>query len=223
MSKARFLTNPDLNQLATHLDRLRADMTSGDPEMLASRTGTQYQPLSQEQGAFHFNLLGQSVLLTYPFWTVLDAQTNQSLPLPLQALALYYFTHADGFPLELRWVSFADLPDGRFYNQAYQGYTGRELGRVFQNDLEAFSRAAGMAGGILLPRDREAPGDRAFIFHTLPRVSLLTAYWLGDEDFPASAQVLFQASSPHYLPTDVCAFLGSTLTRRLIKFKPPSE
>jgi hypothetical protein len=51
----------------------------------------------------------------------------------------------------------------------------------------------------------------------LPRLSILVAYWSGDEDFPTSVQVLFESSTPHYLPTDVCAYLGSSLTRMLLK------
>ena len=36
-----------------------------------------------------------------------------------------------------------------------------------------------------------------------------------NEDFPASANVLFDSSIVHYLPTDVCAGLGSALVDRL--------
>jgi hypothetical protein len=217
MSKARFLNNPDPNQLAKHVEKLRTDLADRDPAVLARQTGTQYQLQDQRRGVFDFSMLGQAVQLGYPAWVVLDANSKNEVALPLQALALYYFTHSDGAPIEQRWISFADLPDGRFYNQAYQGYTGRELGRNFQNDIEAFTRASLVNAGILLPTDHSSPGDCAFLFHALPRVSILVAYWLGDEDFPASAQVLFPASVPHYLPTDVCAFLGSTITRRLIK------
>jgi hypothetical protein len=45
----------------------------------------------------------------------------------------------------------------------------------------------------------------------------MVAYWLGDEDFPSTCQILFDAAAGHYLPSDAYAILGSTLTRRLIK------
>ena len=59
-------------------------------------------------------------------------------------------------------------------------------------------------------------GDAAFAFHVLPRVPLAVIYWRGDEDFPANCQILFDASASHYLPTDLCAILGSMLTRKLL-------
>jgi hypothetical protein len=51
----------------------------------------------------------------------------------------------------------------------------------------------------------------------LPRLSLLAAYWAGDEDFPASMRVLFDAAAEHHLPMDVCAIAGGMLTRRILK------
>jgi hypothetical protein len=46
---------------------------------------------------------------------------------------------------------------------------------------------------------------------------MLLVCWTGDEDFPAACQLLFDASAPHYLPTDGCAITGSLLTRQLLK------
>ncbi len=104
--------------------------------------------------------------------------------------------------------------DGRFYNQAFQGYTGAELQRHFKNDPEALRQAALNASGSLI---EDSPGDFAFYFQALPRFPLLLVIWEGDEDFPPSFQLLFDAAAAHYLPTDACAILGSSLTSRLKK------
>jgi hypothetical protein len=59
-------------------------------------------------------------------------------------------------------------------------------------------------------------GDASYAFWALPRVPVLVVYWLGDEEFPSSAQILFEASACHYLTPAACAILGSTITRRFI-------
>jgi len=100
----------------------------------------------------------------------------------MQALLLYYFVTADGKSPEAHWISFADLPDGRFYNQAFQGYSGNELARSFQNDLDAFERQPGGRAGIAT-ESSDIPGDRAFLFQALPRLALLIAYWSGMKIF----------------------------------------
>jgi hypothetical protein len=129
------------------------------------------------------------------------------------ALLLYYFSVADGAPLSDRWISFSELPDGKFYNQAFQGYTGQRLVQVFKNNRQSFELAAARQDGRRLSH-----GDVGFMFQALPRIPLMVAYWQGDEDFPSNFQILFDASASHYLPTDAYAILGSTLTRRLVAY-----
>jgi hypothetical protein len=133
-----------------------------------------------------------------------------------QAQLAYYFTLSDGTPQTGRWISFSELPDGTFYTQAFQGYTGNELLKVFGNDENRFANAAVQAGGRPAGM-AQSIGDQAFIFRVLPHVSLMVVNWLGDEDFPASYRILFDAAASHHLTTDACAILGSTLTRRLVK------
>ena len=41
--------------------------------------------------------------------------------------------------------------------------------------------------------------------------------YAGDEDFPAQARVLFEATAPHYLSTDGLAILGGQLVGQIIK------
>ncbi len=129
-------------------------------------------------------------------------------------MLLYYLLTADGAPLTGKWVSFADLPDGRMYNAAFQGYSGDEIVKQFGLDLEGFKSACSKAGGE--PVD---VGSASFVFQALPKVPLMLTYWLGDEDFPSSCKVLFDEFVSHYLPIDACAILGSTLTGRVIRAK----
>jgi hypothetical protein len=129
-----------------------------------------------------------------------------------QALLAYHLRTTDGSTEEGRWISFSELPDGAFYFRAFQGYTGDLLARAFGGDLEALARAAEKLGGR-----RGAEGDLAFSFRALPRVPLHIVCWRGDEEFPPGAKFLFDSSAGRHLPTDVCAILGGTLTRRLIR------
>jgi hypothetical protein len=205
-----FKSNPDpATRLAARMKELRAQLEGIEPSALAARTGSEFT-----SSEFRLLLWGKPVCLTWPGCIALDTATRQELRPDQQAWLLYYFNTADGTPETGQWISFADLPDGRFYNQAFQGYTGQELSRDFGSDQAAFERAAARLDGRPYPL-----GDTAFIFHVLPNVTLLVVFWQGDEDFPPSYQILFDETASHYLPTDACAVLGSTLTRRLIASK----
>jgi hypothetical protein len=198
--------------LASRVDELRGAIQQISVNLLTERTGASYQALGPGRGELRLSLFDTAVLVTYPGLVGFNAKTDDELPLPFQAVLAYYFHTSDGVPLTGQWLSFADLPDGRIYNQAFQGYSGDELVKAFQLDVAAFKAACEMGGGVAT-----SFGDAAYIFYALPRLPLLVNYWCGDEDFPSSCKILFDSSVSHYLPTDVCAILGSMLTRKLIK------
>jgi hypothetical protein len=209
--------DPNFDHLADRVESLRASLRPFDPQMLAARTGATYTPSGPGRGEFSLPLWGIQTLVSYPGFVAKDESSPETLPSHAQTLLLYYFLTSDGVPLSNTWISFSELPEGRFYVQAFQGYTGQVIARTFSNDLKAFLQAAETLGG-----KRESLGEASFSFPVLPHVSILAVYWLGDEDFPSTSQILFDAAISHHLPTDACAILGSTLTGRIIKAKEKS-
>ncbi len=201
----------DPKSILRRMGELREQLRSKDPKSLAANSGARLESRGDGGAGLVFHLLGEELQLNLADFEV--SCPGGPPPAELhQLLALYYFARADGTPVSGRWISFAELPDGRFYNPAFQGYTGAELGRAFGNDLPALERAASRWNGVV-----QSLGDRAYAFDVLPRLPMLLVYWRGDEDFPAACQLLFDASAPHYLPTDGCAITGSLLTRQLLK------
>lgn len=204
-------TPTSAEQLAGRVDELRSTLRVQDPGLVAVRSGSSWLTLGPDRGEIHIPLWGEVCILTFPELTGYNAR-DEHLPDFKLALLLYYLVTAGGAPLTGRWVSFADLPDGRTYNAAFQGYSGDEIVKAFGLDLDGFKSACSKAGG-----EPVEVGSASFVFQALPRVPLLLTYWLGDEDFPSSCKVLFDESASHYLPIDACAILGSTLTGRVIK------
>jgi hypothetical protein len=204
------------NHLARRVSELHAQLRQASPNTLASHTGANYLPAGSLQGTFYLPFWGQEVSLTYPEFVGRDNRTGKILGIMAQALLAYYFTISDGTDQTDQWISFSELPDGKFYTAAFQGYTGGELVKTFGNDEHGFAKSATRIGGWR-PRLDKVLGDEAYAFQVFPHVTLLVVCWLGDEDFPPSYRILFDAAVSHHLSTDACAILGSTLTRRLIK------
>jgi hypothetical protein len=200
-------------QLAGRVDELRSTLRVQDPGLVAARSASSWLMLGPGRGELHIPFFGNVCIFSFP---ELRGYNNHDDPLPdfQQALLLYYLVTADGSPLTGRWVSFADLPDGRTYNAAFQGYSGDEIVKRFGVDLDAFKSACSKIGAK--PVDI---GSASFVFHALPRVPLMVTYWLGDEEFPSSCRILFDESASHYLPIDACAILGSMLAGKVIRAK----
>lgn len=200
--------------LAKKSSELWDGLRGADPYRLAENTRTKYISQGQEKGIFQIKVWEDNIIMSYPDYKVVDGQTLQPLDSVTEALLAYYFSISRGFPNSGRWISFNELPDGKFYSRAFQGYTGDDLAREFQNDIELFAMAAERLGG-----HSEPLGDRAYSFQVLPLVAILVVCWLGDEDFPTSYRILFDASSIYHLPTDALAVVGSMIKGKLIKSK----
>ena len=63
-------------------------------------------------------------------------------------------------------------------------------------------------------------GDTAVTMNVLPRIPVTYVIWEGDEEFPANATVLFDATAQYYLPTEdlvVAAAAGASLLNKTVR------
>jgi len=189
------------------LDQMRADLGKQDPLIVAALTSA----IPQGEATLSVRLWDDDWFVTFPD-VAICGQSGQPCPPDKQVMLLYYLTHSDGTNPAGSWIAFHDLPNGMFYAQAFQGYSGNRLAHSFVNNVEGFERAAAVCGG-----QRIDIGDAAYVFWPLPRVALAAQYWRGDDEFAPRANILFDAAAWHYLTTDGLAVLGSQLVSRLIK------
>ena len=196
------------DRLAPVVEEARARLRRLKPGKLAMYSGCE----EDEDGNFRLTFFWQEYVISGDDFTVRRADTGDEPSSFTQSLILTYLATADGTTPSSRWVGFRELPDGLFYVQAFQGYTGGRLVRELGDGIETFRRAAGALGGEPLEI-----GDAGYVFTVLPRVHLGLVYWEGDEEFPSQARVLFEDTAARYMPTDGLAILGSQLVGRMLK------
>lgn len=197
--------------LEPQIAQAREELLRRDPHAIAGLSGAEFVESEPGRGEFKLRFFRRVYKISWPELTVRDSQ-GQSCSNFTQAALLDYLLLADGTPLANRWVSLRELPNGAFYERAFQSYSGDVLARAFKSDLIAFREAALEFGGEPLNL-----GDASFRFWALPRIPLAVVYWSGGDEFPASAQVLFDASARHYHHLDTLAHLGAMLCDWLIK------
>ena len=225
---------PDVERRFADADaRARADWAAADAVACAARAGCELTP-----AGVLVPLLGASHLVTHPEGDV----TASGRPVHVAAAILlrHYLLTAGGAPPAGRWAAYRELPGGLFYAASFAARAEAPLARAFASPppgapapvsvaeapaapgsatsvpvavagLEAFRRAAASLGGEAL-----ALADAAFSFRALPRVPVAVLIWLGDEEMPGEAHVLFDAGAHGYLPSEDLAGLGGLLAGRLV-------
>jgi hypothetical protein len=190
------------------VDMLCSTLVSVDPAVIAKHCGGDWNG-----AVIQLEYWGRSIAVPWPDLTPYYLADQVPCSVFDRAIVIYYLYTADGAPFADRWIGFRELPGGAFYSQAYQGYSGDSLARTYQDAPALFRTAARTLGGVWI----EGLSAQAFAFSPLPNVRLAALFWAGDEEFPARAAVLFDASASHYMPTDGLALLGAGLTRRIEK------
>ena len=181
-----------------------------DPVETAVRAAVEY-----EQDAFLVPFFGTSYKVHWPSAAVERAGDQAEVDIASRILVLHYLLTASGTPLASKWIAFRSLPGGMGYDAAFQGRANLRLAHAFGSNRPGFEAAARALGG-----ERLDFGDASFCFRLLPRVWLAVVLYLADDEFSASANVLFDGAASHYLPTEDLAVLGGILAGRLIKAAP---
>ena len=189
------------------LEKAQQALPNLDPVEAAARAAVDY-----DEGAFQVPFFGTGYQVQWPGGAILRASDREEADVASRILMLHYLLTADGTPLASKWIAFRNLPGGLGYDAAFQGRANLRLAHAFGSDLPGFEAAARALGG-----ERLDFGDASFCFRVLPRVWLAVVLYLADEEFSASANVLFDGAVSHYLPTEDLAVLGGMLAGRLIK------
>jgi len=137
--------------------------------------------------------------------------SKKVVSLVTRILLLHYLIRADGNPLTGRWVAYKDIPGGLLYAGVFARRVTEPLQRRFGKSASSFRETGIKSGG-----EPVGIGDASIVLRAFPRVPLQYVLWEGDEEFPPSAQLLFDACVDHYLSLEDIVVLGQVTTGRLI-------
>ena len=185
----------------------KSDFAGKDPKVMADQAGGYYEEDGQ---AVIIDYLGQHCRVSYPEGHV-TVQEWPPLPHEELIIILQYLAGASGLPRRERWLSFLELPGGPHHFAPFQQEAIFPLANTLGNDSALFLAAAKNLGGV--PVDL---GHAGLIIPALPKLPLAFLLWMGDDEFPAKANILFDASAPTYLPTASLYMLGIAVSKRLL-------
>lgn len=123
---------------------------------------------------------------------------------------VHYLLTATERDLKGEWVSEKDIPGGAAFFRGPHEIPTHLIVRGFGNNLDAFRQRCTGLGGT--PLDM---GDAAFTFDITPRIPVAVLYWIGDDEFPAEAKILYDRSIQHHLALDIIYALAVGVCERL--------
>jgi hypothetical protein len=178
-------------------------------EERAKKAGADYQK-GEEGENITIEFFSEPYRLRFPL-IEFYSPSKKVVSLVTRILLLHYLIRADGNPLTGKWVAYKDIPGGLLYAGVFARRVTEPLQRKFGKSAESFRETGLKSGG-----EPVEIGDASFVLHAFPRVPLQYVLWEGDDEFPSSVQLLFDASVDHYLTLEDIVVLGQVTTGRII-------
>jgi len=185
-----------------------------NPETVCIRTLADYQV---KQRAYTLPVLNQDYLIL-PHQRRIErlteggALTEEDLTKEFTLMVLFYLLHAKNIPLTRKWIGEKDLPGGATFFRGPHALSVDLVEKKYGQNLEGFIEAGKLLGGTPVRF-----GDKSIALDVFPRIPIIHILWMGDEEFPPKAGVLFDASIESHLTLDVIWIMVNEVNRRLVR------
>jgi hypothetical protein len=177
-----------------------------DPCLMADLAKGYYN----EDNEIELSYLNQLCRITHPAGEI-HCSGGHPLSHEEMIIMYQYLAGASGLPTRDRWLSFLELPGGPHHFAPFQHEAIFPLANIFGSRPLDFLAAAKSLGGI-----KADFAHSSAVIPVFPRLPLAFMLWVADEEFPASANILFDASAQTYLPTASLYMLGIAVAKRLL-------
>jgi hypothetical protein len=185
----------------------RESLKESDPDLLAGFANVWIERSKEGKTLFRIPFLNDKVIAEWPDFTFRSEKTGQEPVLQQQILLIHYLQGAwksRGGRITGEWIAFQDLPDGRFYLDAFQRRAKIPLVQVFGEKPEKLVEIAGAAYAA----EPSEQGDYSVVVTALPLVPLALILWKGDDEFPPEGNILFDRSITSIFSAEDVAWLS---------------
>jgi hypothetical protein len=136
----------------------------------------------------------------------------------IKILLLHYVRNRGRGEFTGKWVSFSELKGGLMKASTFQRECEEPLRRLMDEHAD---RATFMLERTGSSRVSGYPADHAWSLDLLPRIRTLILYHHGDEEFPSSLKMLFDAVTGEFIDVETLIFLCEGLVHTVERATRP--
>ena len=177
-----------------------------DPAGMAARCGL---PYDGETHAITMNLLGEQFLVSHPDYTIVGPTplTNAERILFLR----YLLDGRKAQPLG-QYLTYREFPWGEVYLQQFTG-------RCIKRFAFSYGSRPELLGKIMerLPARPLSRSDCGWELELMEGLTIQLLLWVGDDEFPPNAQILFSDNFRHAFTAEHLANVGDIVLNRMKK------
>jgi len=194
------------------LELAKENLKSKDPARVAGWSGASFEKEGPGKARWTLPFLQWKVSVGWPDFTFSTQPSGDDLPIQQQILLLHYLDGCQGARVEDRWIAYQEVPDGKFYLDAFMRRAKNPMVQAFGSRPELL---ASLASQIYESRPLDQ-GDVSVMVRALPLVPVGLVLWREDDEFPPEGNFLFDRSIQHLLSAEDIAWLAGMIVYPLM-------
>ena len=185
----------------------KEELRQKDPERIATLSGGTLSEKGSANPSLTIPFLNRQIVIRWPELYCFFKDTGEEVPVQQQVLIFHYLNGANGLQPTGQWISYQEIPDGRFYLDAFLRRAKNPMVQVFGSIPEKLMELAVRQYGAV-PFDQ---GDLSVTLQALPLVPVALILWKGDDEFPPEGTILFDKTIPSMLSAEDVAWLAGMI------------
>jgi hypothetical protein len=181
-----------------------------DPLEISRRCALSFD---EAASAFSLRILGSEHRALFPDFALLDPAGRETDKPYEKILFIHYLCEGKFFPSQGRRLAYNEIPWGNVYYRNFEGRCLKRCAFAFGRDLPAFRRL--VEGNAALRAEPLATGDAGYRIEFINGLYISLMLWAADDEFPPSAQILFDDNFVFAFTAEDLAAVGDVLIGRL--------
>ena len=192
------------------------ELSGKDPKLIAGYSGAETREGDEENSFICLDFLNNEILISWPNLEFSYQKTpEKEVSIQQQILLLHYLYGAwvlKGPTVKGEWISFQEVPDGKFYLDAFHRRAKNPLVQTFGEKPELLEKLA-KESYQAVPSDQ---GDISVVVRALPLVPVVLIIWAGDDEFAPEGNILFDRSIIEIISAEDMAWLSGMIVYPLM-------
>lgn len=172
-----------------------------DPINISNQSTIEYDKVKR---LFKLKIMGRDYTVSHPEAIMMDIENGEEIrAYTIKTLVLRYLVNSRAVPVFNQDITYKEIRGGLVYYSNFYNRTILKLAKIFSNNLEALEEGTKIIGGVVLNN-----GDAACRFEFINNVFITFIVWQGDDELPASANILFDRNIDYYFNAEDLAVIG---------------
>ena len=203
---------PRIDDYKKAFEIAKVDLEKANPKRIADQSGASLSYDQEGSVTLSLEFLNKQLDIEWPSMRFSAAKDKKEIPIQQQVLILHYLQGCQGSKVEGQWVAYQEIPDGRFYLDAF-------VQRAKQPLLKAFGSTPDLLPDLAKQLYDAQPfdhGDVSVVVRALPKIPVALLIWRADDEFPPEASILFDRSIQEILSAEDIAWLAGMVVYPLV-------